>query len=90
MNRPVTLVAVAPLSSGGVSINNCMLHVAQHDLPFGGVGESGKGHYHGFEGFEAFSKKKAVFFQSRLNGMALFLPPYGATMRRLLGLMKRW
>ncbi|MCC6657594.1 MAG: coniferyl aldehyde dehydrogenase, partial [Rhodocyclaceae bacterium] len=55
--------------SGGVTINDTILHIAQDSLPFGGVGESGKGHYHGYEGFEAFSKKKAVFFQSRLNGM---------------------
>jgi len=37
--------------SGGVTINNCVLHVAQHDMPFGGVGASGMGHYHGHEGF---------------------------------------
>src|SRR4029077_4925301 len=42
--------------SGGVTINNCMLHVAQHDLPFGGVGASGMGQYHGWEGFMEFSK----------------------------------
>ena len=48
------------------------------------------GHYHGRWGFDTFSKLVPVFRQSRLNGMALFLPPYGATMRRLLVLMKRW
>src|SRR5690606_1644633 len=42
--------------SGGVTINNCILHVAQHDLPFGGIGASGMGHYHGWEGFLEFSK----------------------------------
>jgi acyl-CoA reductase-like NAD-dependent aldehyde dehydrogenase len=63
--------------SGGVSVNATMLHVAQDDLPFGGVGPSGMGHYHAREGFETFSKKKPVFYQSRLNGSALLSPPFG-------------
>ena len=75
--------------SGGVTINDTILHIAQDSLPFGGVGESGKGHYHGFEGFETFSKKKAVFFQSRLNGMGLFRPPYGKLFERLVGMLLR-
>jgi acyl-CoA reductase-like NAD-dependent aldehyde dehydrogenase len=75
--------------SGGVTINDTILHIAQDSLPFGGVGESGKGHYHGFEGFEAFSKKKAVFFQSRLNGMGLFKPPYGGLFERMVKLLIR-
>ncbi|MBP9655446.1 MAG: coniferyl aldehyde dehydrogenase [Rhodocyclaceae bacterium] len=75
--------------SGGVTINDTILHIAQDNLPFGGVGESGKGHYHGFEGFETFSKKKAVFFQSRLNGIGLFKPPYGALFERLVKLLIR-
>ncbi len=75
--------------SGGVTINDTLLHIAQDSLPFGGVGESGKGHYHGFEGFEAFSKKKAVFYQSRLNGMALFKPPYGKLFERMVKLLTR-
>ncbi|MBK6630493.1 MAG: coniferyl aldehyde dehydrogenase [Betaproteobacteria bacterium] len=75
--------------SGGVTINDTLLHIAQDSLPFGGVGESGKGHYHGFEGFEAFSKKKAVFYQSRLNGMGLFKPPYGKLFERMVKLLTR-
>ncbi|MBI4987608.1 MAG: coniferyl aldehyde dehydrogenase [Rhodocyclales bacterium] len=75
--------------SGGVTINDTLLHIAQDSLPFGGVGESGKGHYHGFEGFEAFSKKKAVFFQSRVNGMRLFKPPYGKVFERMVSLLIR-
>ena len=62
--------------SGGVCVNETLLHVAQSDLPFGGVGGSGMGHYHGREGFEAFTKKKPIFYQSRINGMSLFRPPY--------------
>ncbi len=63
--------------SGGVSINETMLHFAQEDLPFGGVGPSGMGHYHGREGFEAMSKMKPVFHQARVNGSFLLRPPYG-------------
>ncbi len=75
--------------SGGVTVNDTILHIAQDNLPFGGVGESGIGHYHGFEGFEAFSKKKAVFFQSRVNGMGLFRPPYGRLFERMLKFLLR-
>src|SRR5262249_21140070 len=57
--------------SGGVSINATMMHIAQDDLPFGGVGPSGMGHYHAKEGFDSFSKKKPVFYQGRINGSAI-------------------
>ena len=69
--------------AGGVTVNDTILHIAQENLPFGGVGPSGMGHYHGIEGFRTFSKQKAVFYQSRLNGMSLFNPPYGALFERL-------
>ena len=75
--------------SGGVTVNETILHVAQDDLPFGGVGPSGMGHYHGREGFETFSKKKAVFLQSRLNGLKLFRPPYGRRFEALVRLLLR-
>jgi coniferyl-aldehyde dehydrogenase len=65
--------------SGGVSINETLMHFAQEDLPFGGVGPSGIGHYHAREGFDAFSKKKPVFYQARVNGAGLLRPPYGKT-----------
>lgn len=64
-------------TSGGVVVNDVMLHVVQNDLPFGGVGASGMGHYHGKEGFETFSKSKGVLYQSRFNAAALIRPPYG-------------
>jgi coniferyl-aldehyde dehydrogenase len=76
--------------SGGVSINNCMLHVAQHDLPFGGVGASGMGQYHGFEGFVEFSKMRPVFTHPRLSLLHLFYPPYRPRHRRLLDALLRW
>jgi len=63
-------------TSGGVTINDTLLHVAQEDMPFGGVGESGMGSYHGFDGFKTFSHARSVFVQSRLNGMGLLKPPY--------------
>ncbi len=62
--------------SGGVTINDSIFHIGQNDLPFGGVGASGIGHYHGKEGFETFSRKKGVFLQSRWNPIFLLRPPY--------------
>ena len=63
--------------SGGVSVNDALFHVGQHELPFGGVGASGMGHYHGREGFETFSKLRPVFHQARYSAMKLLAPPYG-------------
>ena len=62
--------------SGGACVNETLVHLAQDDLPFGGVGPSGMGRYHGRDGFEALSVKKSVFLQSRFNGLKLFRPPY--------------
>ncbi len=63
--------------SGGVSVNDALFHVGQHDLPFGGVGDSGMGHYHGFEGFVTFSKMRPVFYQARWSAVKFLWPPYG-------------
>lgn len=71
-------------TSGGVTINDTVLHVAQDDIPFGGVGPSGMGHYHAFEGFETMSRKKAVFVQGRVNAIDLMRPPYGALLERFI------
>jgi acyl-CoA reductase-like NAD-dependent aldehyde dehydrogenase len=73
--------------SGGVAVNDTVLQFAQEDVPFGGVGPSGMGHYHGFEGFEQFSKKKPVFRQSRLNAAGLMSPPYGRVIDTFLRLV---
>ncbi len=73
--------------AGGVTINETLLHISQDDLPFGGVGPSGMGAYHGKFGFDTFSKLKPVFYQSKINGLNLLKPPYGkrfAAMIRLL------
>ncbi|MES2264186.1 MAG: coniferyl aldehyde dehydrogenase [Pseudomonadota bacterium] len=76
--------------SGGVSINEGLLHVAQHDLPFGGVGASGMGHYHGYEGFVTFSKLRPVFYQAPFSSVQMmFQPPYGPRAMKLLRLLIR-
>jgi len=78
--------------SGGVCINDCAMHVAQHDLPFGGIGNSGMGHYHGYEGFVEFSKLRPVFKQAPIPASAFLFPPYGKTFERIYRLMikMRW
>jgi coniferyl-aldehyde dehydrogenase len=76
--------------SGGVSVNDTLMHVAHENLPFGGVGESGWGTYHGKAGFLRFTQLKPVLVQSRLSMGHLFYPPYGARFARVIGLMKRW
>jgi coniferyl-aldehyde dehydrogenase len=70
--------------SGGVCLNDTLLHVAQDDMPFGGVGPSGMGHYHGHEGFLTFSKAKGVFIKQRVNAARLIYPPYGKAIQKLV------
>ncbi len=65
------------IMSGGVTVNDALFHVAQHDIPFGGVGPSGMGHYHGYEGFVTFSKLRPVHYQAGFSVMQLLRPPYG-------------
>jgi coniferyl-aldehyde dehydrogenase len=76
--------------SGGVTINNCVLHVAQHDLPFGGTGASGMGQYHGYEGFLEFSKLRPVFTNPRFSLLHWLYPPYTARQSRLANLMLKF
>ena len=64
-------------------------HVAQHDLPFGGVGASGMGHYHGIDGFVTFSKLRPVFYQAPVSGVRLLWPPFGALTDRVLRFLVR-
>jgi len=66
-------------TSGGMCINDVVMHVAQEDLPFGGVGPSGMGSYHGLEGFRTFSHAKSIYRQTKLDFGKLsgMLPPYG-------------
>jgi coniferyl-aldehyde dehydrogenase len=76
--------------SGGVTVNDTLMHVAHEGLPFGGVGESGWGSYHGESGFLRFTQQKPVLVQSRWAMGKLFYPPYGAAFDRVMGLLRRW
>lgn len=73
--------------SGGVAVNETLLHIACEGLPFGGVGASGMGAYHGYEGFSTCSKMKPVLMQPRLNARALLLPPYGRRFHAIIRLI---
>jgi coniferyl-aldehyde dehydrogenase len=81
---------LAGTMSGGVTFNDCMLHLAQHHLPFGGVGPSGMGCYHGRHGFETFSVQRAVMVQGRWSAASLLAPPYAGRAGQLIRLMLRW
>jgi coniferyl-aldehyde dehydrogenase len=74
--------------SGGVTVNDCLFHITQVNQPFGGVGPSGSGAYHGQWGFDAFSKLKPVFYRSPFNRLADLYPPYGAKLARLERLLR--
>lgn len=79
-------------TSGGVSINDVIMHVAQEELPFGGVGPSGMGSYHGHDGFKEFSHRKAIFTQLKkdIGPLVQMRPPYGPGIRKYLaGLLTR-
>ena len=76
-NRELASLYIDRIMSGGVTVNDALFHVAQHDLPFGGVGPSGMGHYHGYEGFVTFSKLRPVFYQAGFSAMKYLRPPYG-------------
>ena len=70
--------------SGGVSVNDTLMHLAQEDMPFGGIGDSGMGHYHGKEGFITFSKAKAVHRKGRFSTGNLAYPPYDNSIRKMI------
>ncbi|MFL6617567.1 MAG: coniferyl aldehyde dehydrogenase [Povalibacter sp.] len=90
-DRSLQSFYISRVMSGGVSINEGLLHVGQHDLPFGGVGPSGMGHYHAREGFETFSKLRPVFRQGPFSGIQmLFQPPYAGRPLALLNMLIRW
>jgi coniferyl-aldehyde dehydrogenase len=74
------------ITAGGVTINDCALHITQHDLPFGGVGASGMGHYHGHAGFLTFTKQMPVFKQGFWSAFWLLKPPY----KQLADRMTKW
>ncbi|HCL86313.1 MAG TPA: coniferyl aldehyde dehydrogenase [Comamonadaceae bacterium] len=75
--------------SGGVSVNDTLMHIAHDNLPFGGVGDSGWGAYHGERGYLRFCHQKSVLVQSRFGMGHLLYPPYGARFDRVMGLLRR-
>jgi coniferyl-aldehyde dehydrogenase len=75
--------------SGGVTINDVIYHIAQNNLPFGGVGASGMGHYRGRAGFETFSKTKSVFLQSHFSTLKFLRPPYSPLTNRVIRFLLR-
>jgi coniferyl-aldehyde dehydrogenase len=70
--------------AGGVCINDAAIQVAQDDMPFGGIGPSGMGHYHGHEGFLTFSKAKSVLIKGKMNTSKMAFPPYGKLVHKLI------
>ena len=76
-------------TSGNVTINGAVVHFAQDDLPFGGVGPSGIGAYHGIEGFRRFSHAKGIFVQGRWNATTILRPPFGKLADRVLSFLIR-
>jgi aldehyde dehydrogenase (NAD+) len=77
-------------SAGGTAINDVVVHLANPNLPFGGIGASGVGNYHGHFGFRAFSHERAVLYQGRRSAVALLYPPYRKATRTVLALMDRF
>ena len=88
-DKPTIQMLLDRVMSGGVSVNDALFHVGQHDLPFGGVGESGMGHYHGYEGFITFSKMRPVFYQASFSAVKFLWPPYGKFATKYLDFLTR-
>jgi len=86
-DRKVQQFYLDRVMSGGVCVNDALLHPGQHDLPFGGVGASGMGHYHGYEGFATFSKLRPVFYQAGFSALKYLAPPYGKLANRVLNMI---
>jgi coniferyl-aldehyde dehydrogenase len=73
--------------AGGVTVNDTLWHFAHKNLPFGGVGASGAGAYHGEASFLTFTHRKPVFVQARFAAARLLYPPYGKVFEKVLGLL---
>ncbi len=79
---------ITEVISGSVGVNEAIVQAGQHDMPFGGVGASGMGHYHGYEGFLTFSKLRPIFRQARISSIQVALqPPYGDRAKLALDVM---
>ena len=77
------------ITAGGVTLNDCALHVTQQNMPFGGIGPSGMGHYHGHAGFLTFTKAMPVFEQARWSGFWLLKPPFKGLADKALAFLVR-
>ena len=88
-DRAVIRQVLDRTTSGNVTVNDTLLHYAQDDLPFGGVGPSGIGAYHGEEGFLSLSHAKGVFTQARWNLADLIRPPFGRLTDSILKVLLR-
>jgi aldehyde dehydrogenase (NAD+) len=88
-NRKFTDRVINETQSGGVCVNETMIHFANPHLPFGGAGVSGMGHYHGEFGFRTFSHHKAIVVQGRFNFINWFHPPYGSALTKILNVLFR-
>lgn len=82
-NKALQAKVTATTHAGSMCINDALIQVGVDDLPFGGIGQSGMGQYHGHEGFLTMSKPKAVLQKGRLNPAQIIYPPYG-------GIMQKW
>ena len=83
-NRDIEKKVLEQTHAGGVAVNDTLMHIAQDDMPFGGIGPSGMGHYHGKEGFVTLSKAKAVHRKGRINSGKVIYPPYGTRLHNLV------
>ena len=86
-DKAVAAAVLDQTISGGVAVNGALMQCIQDDLPFGGIGPSGMGAYHGHDGFRRLSHTRGVYQAGRLSGFTLLAPPYGAKMRLALKLM---
>jgi coniferyl-aldehyde dehydrogenase len=88
-NKALLNLYIDRIMSGGVTVNDALFHVGQHDIPFGGIGASGMGHYHGYEGFLTFSKMRPVFYQANITSMKFLHPPYGDFAKKVINFMAK-
>ncbi|HYN62191.1 MAG TPA: aldehyde dehydrogenase family protein, partial [Rubrivivax sp.] len=79
---------ITHIISGSVGVNEAIVQAGQHSIPFGGIGASGMGHYHGYEGFLTFSKLRPIFSQARISSIQVAMqPPYGDRAKIALDVM---
>lgn len=89
-NKKLVNLYIDRIMSGGVTVNDALYHVAQHDMPFGGIGGSGMGHYHGYEGFLTFSKMRPVFYQAKVSSIKYMYPPYGNFANKVINFLTKF